>query len=123
MWNKMYINDNQIEREFENSLLIKMPASSRYSGWMFFHPYKLVREGTHSANFSISFTDEWDFRLVKGKDQEMYIDNYAMLEAFGNLKENKEMPDNDNESFLKITEPSPIEGVEVEVKEELRNNE
>lgn len=64
-WKNIEINTNQIKTETERSVLIKMPHKSDYDGYCFWHPAKLVHEGSHSAACSIGYTDEFTFHLKK----------------------------------------------------------
>lgn len=64
-WKSININANQVKAETCRSVLINMPHGSDYDGWCFWHPAKLVREGRHSAALSLSYTDEFVFRLKK----------------------------------------------------------
>ena len=64
MWNKIFFNAQSIQGETSSSVLIKMPNSSQYNGWCFWHPRKLVREqGGKGYHLSFSFSDEWAFNL------------------------------------------------------------
>lgn len=65
MWKNFNINKNQIITSTAKSVLIAMPHKSKYDGFRFWHPAKLVREGKHSGSVSISFTDEFTFNLKK----------------------------------------------------------
>ena len=58
-WKHVAIAENMLRRRTDKAVLIAMPCKSEYSGFMFWHPAKLVR-GT-----SISYTDEFVFRLKK----------------------------------------------------------
>ena len=65
IWKTININLNQIETETTKAILIKMPKNSGYADYHFWHPAKLVRSGRHSYAASISFTDEFTFKLFK----------------------------------------------------------
>lgn len=65
LWKSININLNQIETTTDRAVLIKMPKSSGYADYHFWHPAKLVRRGRHSYAASISFTDEFTFKLFK----------------------------------------------------------
>ena len=64
-WKSININLNQIETETTKAILIKMPKNSGYADYHFWHPAKLVRSGRHSYAATISFTDEFTFKLFK----------------------------------------------------------
>ena len=65
MWKTISINKNQIKAETGKAVLIAMPHKSDYDGYSFWHSAKLVRDGKHSAAVSISYTDDFVFRLKK----------------------------------------------------------
>ena len=70
MWKNVLINDNQIKAILENSLLINCPHNSKYDGYAYWHPRKCIHRGTHSANKSLGYTNDFKFRLIKyGKGQ------------------------------------------------------
>ena len=65
-WNKIRFNVQNVEAETERSVLINMPHKSKFDGFRFWHPKKLVRdEGQKGWGLSFSFTDEFVFKLVK----------------------------------------------------------
>lgn len=65
MWKNVNANVNQVKTEIERAVLINCPHNSKYDGYSYWHPSKLVREGRHSASISIGYTDEFKFKLVK----------------------------------------------------------
>lgn len=65
MWKHIEINQNLLKAETAKSTLIKMPHSSEYDGYVFWHPSKLVRDGRGGSTVSISYTGEFIFRLKK----------------------------------------------------------
>lgn len=96
-WKNITINKQNIKGETEKAVLIAMPHNSRFDGFSFWHPKKLVREGCNSYAREIGYTDEWKFNLVKygnGKynkydtiDSEQ-IDSQEFEIAFGVMSEN-----------------------------------
>ena len=69
MWDKIYINKNNIVTSTAKAILIKMPSKCGYGKYTFWHPLKLVK---NESNYlvSISFTDEFQFKLQQqGKGQ------------------------------------------------------
>ena len=89
MWKNIEINIQNIETDTGKATLIKMPNKSRYAGYKFWHPSKLVRYGSNSYARSIGYTDEFTFKLFKnGKHNkfevidEIEIDVEEFEEAF-----------------------------------------
>lgn len=129
MWHKIYFNKQNIQTETSKATLIKMPHSSNYDGWLFWHPSKLVREeGGKGYHLSFSFSDTWEFKIFKQyknkKGPEQTISIKEMKEAFGasdeSIEKAKEAHDaKENESYLHVSEPQPI-NKEVEVDESLK---
>ena len=129
MWRKINFNAQNIETETERSTLIKMPKKSKYEGWVFWYPTKLVRdEGGKGYNLSFSFSDTWEFKIFKqyknGKGPEQVISIAEMKEAFGLSNDTIESANaahdaKQNESYLNVTEPTPVDK-EVEVDESLK---
>lgn len=125
MWDKIYFNKQNIERETDKAVLIKMPNKSAYSGWMFWHPAKLVREeGGNGYHLSFSFSDSWEFKVFKpykkGKNPEKTLFPNDMKEIFMEMDEVVgSKADHDQSSYLEVTEPEPV-NKEVEVDESLK---
>ena len=64
-WKNLPINIQNIKAETEKSVLIQVPHNSKYNGYSFWHPRKLVRNGSHSYEKTIGYTDEFTFHLKK----------------------------------------------------------
>lgn len=62
-WKSFLINNNQIEVWGNKAVLIKMPSTSHYKGYSFWHPLKLVR--SEGKQYSVSFNDNFIFKLKK----------------------------------------------------------
>lgn len=128
MWKNIEINIQNIETDTGKATLIKMPNTSDYAGYKFWHPSKLVRYGSNSYARSIGYTDEFTFKLFKngnGKHNkfdvidEIEIDAEEFEEAFGCM-EDCTRSKNKEESYLIVKEPEKVEK-EIEVEEELKN--
>lgn len=65
MWTNVFFNALSIHGESDSSVLIKMPNSSKYNGWYFWHPKKLVREqGGKGYHLTFSFHNNWEFKIL-----------------------------------------------------------
>lgn len=127
MWKNIEINVQNIETETGKATLIKMPNKSNYAGYKFWHPSKLVRNGSNSYARSISYTDEFTFSLFKtGKGKynkfdvidEIEISVEEFEEAFECMKDCTRAKN--DETYLIVEEPKKIEK-EIEVVKELKN--
>lgn len=127
MWKKLYINKQNIKIDTGKSVLINCPNKSIYHGWCFWHPSKLVRETSYSHLLSISYTDNFDFKLIKygkGKSnntiilQEKHLDSKDIEDIFNPMKSN--IPDKFLEDKIIVDEPNPI-NPEVVIPDELKN--
>lgn len=117
MWKVIRFNALNIKVQNIKSCMIQMPNSSKYKGWAFWHPRKLVREvGGKGYWLSLSYTDEWIFTLTKNGNKKT-ISVAALEEAF-------ESSDNsirayDNTSYLEVIEPTRI-NKEVTINDSLK---
>lgn len=64
-WKTININNSNIVVEADRTTLVKMPNKSRYAGYCFWHPNKLIREGKNSNASTLSYSDGFKFQLVK----------------------------------------------------------
>lgn len=131
MWKNIQINKQNIKVETEKSILIKCPKNSRYDGYEFWHPSKLVRKGNHKGAVSIGYTDDFKFTLKKmgnGKynfkdvidTKEITINDFEIM--FEVMSENIIEPKIDTESYANVEEPVKIIIDGVVVAECLKNN-
>lgn len=126
-WKNININKQNIKMETGKAVLIEMPHKSKYDGFEFWHPEKLVREGRHSNAVSIGYTDEFTFKLkrVSAKTfnvlDEIIITAHEFENAFGVMDENIVEPKKDTDSYLIVDEPEKIDK-DVKVIEELKND-
>lgn len=65
-WKKVYFNAQNVEAETEKAVLINLPHNSKFDGFRFWHPRKLVRsEGNKGYKLSFSFTEDFSFKIFK----------------------------------------------------------
>ena len=127
MWKNIEINLQNIETDTGKATLIKMPNKSKYAGYKFWHPSKLVRYGSNSYARSIGYTDEFKFKLFKfgnGKYNKfdvidkIEIDAEEFEEAFDCMSDCTRAKS--DETYLIVKEPEKVEK-EIEIEEELKN--
>ena len=126
-WKTIDINIQNIDNDNGKATLIKMPNNSKYAGYKFWHPSKLVRDGNNSYAKTFSYNDEFIFKLKKygnGKwnkfdiIDEIEITPKQMEEAFECMEDCTK--EKSNETYLVITEPKKIEK-EITINKELKN--
>ena len=64
-WIKCDLNAQNIKVKTEKAVLITMPHSSKFDGFQFWHPIKLVRRVGIGYFYTFSFTNEFEFKLKK----------------------------------------------------------
>lgn len=125
-WKNVNINKQNIDAETSRSVLIKMPHNSDFDGYKFWHPSKLVRKGRNSNSVSISYNDQFTFKLKKygnGKYNkrdvidEIDIDAEEFENAFCVMDEN--ITSKNYVSDYETHKPQKIEPVEPQVEGEL----
>lgn len=129
MWKNIQINKQNIETDTGRATLIKMPNNSRYAGYKFWHPSKLVRYGSNDYARSIGYTDEFTFKLKKygngkwNKNEvidEIEIDVEEFEDVFSCMRDCTRSKDKE-ETYLIIEEPEKVEK-EIEIEEDLKND-
>jgi hypothetical protein len=65
MWKNIEINIQNIEIKTDKAVLFKCPHKSDYDGYTFWHPLKLVRDGSNSYAVSVGYTNDFEFTLRK----------------------------------------------------------
>ena len=127
MWKNININKNNIETKTASAVLFKMPHNSKYDGFEFWHPLKLIRDGRHSNSVSVGYTDDFIFRIKRISQKtfavldEKEISANEFEIAFGVMNENIVAPKKDTESYLEVKEPEKADK-RIEVLEELKND-
>lgn len=128
MWKNININKQNVQTTTAKAVLIKMPHNSNYDGFCFWHPAKLIREGRNPNSFSLGYTEEFKFKLMKygnGKwnkntvIEEQTIDFEEFENAFEVMNENITAPDTKND--FETHKPQELEIKDVEVLEELKD--
>lgn len=118
-WKKVYIPSGFIKTRTDKAVLINMPRSSKFAGFSFWHPAKLVRSGWLNE-VSVSYTKSFVFRLKmygKGKynSHEVIetkdISARDLAEAFRHTTNDDLVPD---EPEIYVPEPLEPEGTEVD---------
>lgn len=94
MWKNIYINTNLIQNFTSKSYLFKLPKTSKYAGYLFWHPDKCVHSvyGREDV-LSIGYTDDFTFKIFKqGKNfnklDEKTITVKEFVEIFENMDKN-----------------------------------
>ena len=128
MWRNININKQNIKAETARAKLIACPHNSRYNGYCFWHPAKLIRSGRHSNALSLSYTEDFSFNLIKyGKGKTNYkdiiaeedIDFEEFEEMFGVMNENIKAPNYMTD--FETHKPKQLEAEVVEALEELKD--
>lgn len=65
MWRTININNQNIIKCSGKAVLIACPHNSRLNGFEFWHPSKLIKNGESKNQVSISYTDDFIFKLKK----------------------------------------------------------
>lgn len=119
MWRKININSQNIKARTGKAVLIAMPHNSEFDGFCFWHPSKLVRDGEHSSAVSISYTEDFVFRLKKygkGKYNSCEVIDEVPLaydeieEIFGTMNENIVAPT--HKSSYETHKPKEVAAIE-----------
>lgn len=129
-WRSININKQNIEYDSGKAVLINCPHKSDYDGYSFWHPSKLIRDGKHSYALSVSYTNDFIFKLIKygrGKcnrnevidQKEIGVEEFE--EMFEVMNENIVASKEDADSYLIVEEPEKVEK-EIKVVEELKND-
>ena len=88
-WHKVPVNFQNIKTETEKAFLIAMPHSSDYDGFKFWYPKKLVREGSHAYEVTLSVSDDMEITLRRTSEktrqvlEEKVVGAEELLAAFG----------------------------------------
>ena len=118
-WKKVYIPNCFIKTRTDKAVLINMPRSSKFAGFAFWHPAKLVRSGWLN-DVSVSYTKSFVFRLKmygRGKYnshevvETKEISARDLVEAFSHTTYNDLVPD---EPEIYVPEPLEPEGTEAD---------
>lgn len=93
-WKSIQINKQNIKKDTGSAVLIALPHNSKYDGFEFWHSSKLVRSGSHSYAVSLSYTEDFKFKLKRVSSKtfkvldEREISVAEFEEAFGVMNEN-----------------------------------
>ncbi len=125
MWRTLEINSQNIKARTEKAVLIKCPNKSQYAGYSFWHPAKLVKEGSNSYANEIVYNENFKFKLLKygqGRyNSREIIDSIEIdYEELENAFSNTNIVEKSKETYLNVKEPEKLDG-DVEIKEEFKN--
>lgn len=123
MWKQIEINKQNIVYDTGSSTLIKMPNKSKYAGYKFWHPSKLIRYGNNDYARTLSYTDEFIFKLFKQdkkfkKIDDKEIDTEELENAFDCMEDCTRAKS--KETYLIVEEPEKIDK-EIEIEKSLKN--
>lgn len=127
-WENVQINRQNIVTDSGRAVLFKCPKKSKYSGYMFWHPAKLVKRGAHIYAVKVVFSEFWDFKLFTTNKRgevtnEIEIDADEFKACFGVMSDNIiHSTAKREEAYLEVKEPTKVESEEVKVNECLKNN-
>lgn len=127
MWKNIEINNQNIETDTGKSVLIKMPNKSKYAGYKFWYPSKLIKKGSNNYSVTLCYTNEFKFALKKygnGKYNKFKVIDEITISAV-ELEEIFECMEDctrakSEETYLIVEEPNKIEK-EIEIEESLKN--
>lgn len=123
MWKQIEINKQNIVYDTGSSTLIKMPNKSKYAEYKFWHPSKLIRYGNNDYARTLSYTDEFVFKLFKQDKKFKIIDDKEIdTEELGNAFDCMEdcTRAKSKETYLIVEEPEKIDK-KIEVEKSLTN--
>ena len=124
-WKTIQINKQNVKRDTGRAVLIAMPHKSDYDGFEFWHPAKLIRNGSHSYALSLSYTNEFVFKLKRISQKtfkvldEKEISAEEFEEAFGVMNENI-IPSKEQNPF-ETHKPEQLEAEETQALDELKD--
>ena len=129
-WKLIQINKQNIKTDTGRAVLIACPHKSKYDGYCFWHPSKLVREGRHGGAVSIGYTEDFSFKLKKyGKGKyngnevidEVEIGCSEFEAIFGVMDDNISAKQQKNE--FETHKPQSLDAEKTEADDSLIDNE
>ena len=129
-WKSVNLCEIQIKARTAKSILVKMPLSSKYKGFLFWHPSKLVKTSYYRGeSYELLYTDDFTFNLFKnGKGKTNKYENIAekcidvedFEEAFKVVGDDFDnYTDFIKSSYYEVEEPKRIEIEDIEIPKEL----
>lgn len=73
-WKKVQLDNDCVVKKYEKGTMFRMPQGSEYAGYIFFHPNKLVKDGTKTGDLlsdtsetckDLVYSEEYKFNLKK----------------------------------------------------------
>lgn len=114
-WNKIKINNNNIEYTTSNAYLIKLPNKSEFAGYKFWVSYKLINE--YDNYIILSCKDDFEFQIFKKNNKDI-ITGDMLKDIFECM--NDSCRDKTDNSYLIIKEPDKID-MKINIEKELLN--
>lgn len=87
-WQQLQIDNDCLVQRYENGTMFRMPAGSQYSGYVFFHPNSLVKDGTRIVELqsdtrerckNLLYTGDYTFTL-KNRGEEVRLSGAQLRE-------------------------------------------
>ena len=75
-WQQLDIDANDIIYSSEKAVLIRLPSSSRYTNYTYWHPMKLIQPWTYSFQRQVIFNEQFEFTLTHQNKQRQVIDTF-----------------------------------------------
>ena len=123
-WRTIEVNIQNIAVETGKAVLINCPHKSDWDGFSFWHPAKLVRDGSNSYAAKLSYTDEWSFVMKRhNKNRQVIAEKTLTVEefekVFGVMNENIRAPKQKDEFEVHVPAVIPDTG-EIAADESLK---
>lgn len=129
-WARVSISDDILLKQTDRYILIKIPYSSEYYGYIFFLHPKLLLDTSFEDFFELVFPEEENIRLLPGllfpEFPEKEVNSKVLFESFGTIRE--QQLSKYNEDIIETTEERHVpdivdlNNINIEVPNDLLNN-